>query len=190
MKGDLHILKAYCVFCKTGSENAIAQRVNAMSSGIKAIVPVRVLQEKYKKKWIERERLLIPGYVFVYAKREISFRKLIKMTGAYKVLEYQSGKRELIGSDYEYALWVYTHNGRIGTSKVLVEGDTVKVIDGPLKDGIGEILKLDRHKKRAWVEFNFYGNTQKVSLSVVDITPMNFEQQFKQDEPRSNIVHS
>ena len=91
------------------------------------------------------------------------------MTGAYKVLEYQTGQRELIGSDYEYASWIFRHNGRIEPSKALVEGDIIKVIDGPLKDGIGTIFKLDRHKRRAWVEFDFYENKHKVSLSVVDI---------------------
>ena len=163
-------LKAYCVFCKTGSENVIARRVNELNINVKAISPVRVLQERYKRKWIQRERLLIPGYVFVYVKKEISLNEFINVTGAYKFLEYQTGKRELIGSDYEYASWVYRHNGRIEPSKALVEGDIIKVIDGPLKDGIGTIFKLDRHKRRAWVEFDFYGKAHKVSLSVVDIT--------------------
>ena len=131
---------------------------------------MRVLQERYKKKWIEREHLLIPGYVFVYVEKELPFDNFIGFTGAYKVLEYQTGKRELIGSDYEYASWVYRHNGRIKPSRALVEGDIIKVIDGPLKDGVGTILKLDRHKRRAWVEFDFYGKKHRVSLSVVDIT--------------------
>lgn len=170
MKGALGILKAYCVFCKTGSENLVVQRISTMYDDVRAIAPVRIVHEKCKKRWIERERLMIPGYVFIYVEKEISFDNFTNLTGTYKILEYQTGKRELIGSDYEYALWVYKHNGRIEPSKALFEGDNIKVIEGPLKDGVGTILKLDRHKRRAWVEFDFYENTHKVSLSVVDIT--------------------
>ena len=162
-------MKAYCVFCKTGSENVIAKHINAIDNTIEAIVPVRVLQEKCNGKWVERERLLIPGYVFIYTKNEVSFDAVKTLTGVYKVLEYQTGQRELIGSDYEYAVWIYRHNGRIEPSKALFEGNTIKVIDGPLIDSIGTIIKLDRHKRRAWVEFNFDGKIQKVSLSVIDI---------------------
>ena len=156
------------MFCKTGSENVIARRVNELNINVKAISPVRVLQEKYKRKWIQRERLLIRICICLCKERNI-FNEFINVTGAYKFLEYQTGKRELIGSDYEYASWVYRHNGRIEPSKALVEGDIIKVIDGPLKDGIGTIFKLDRHKRRAWVEFDFYENKHNVSLSVVDI---------------------
>ena len=162
-------MKAYCVFCKTGSENFVAQSINAIDNTIKAIVPVRVLQEKISGRWEEREHLLIPGYVFIYVEYEVSFNPMKILSGFYKVLEYQTGKRELIGPDYEYAEWIYRHNGRIGPSKVLVEGSTVKVIDGALIDGIGTITKLDRHKRRAWVEFDFEGRIQRVSLSVIDI---------------------
>ena len=162
-------MKAYCVFCKTGSENLVAQNINAIDNAIKVIVPVRVLQEKISGRWEERERLLIPGYVFIYVEHEVSFDPMKILSGFYKVLEYQTGERELTGSDYEYAEWIYRHNGMIGPSKVLVEGSTVKIIDGPLIDGIGIITKLDRHKRRAWVEFNFEGRILKVSLSVIDI---------------------
>lgn len=163
---------AYCVLCKTGSENVIARRINDLDKNITAISPVRVLQEKYKQQWITRERLLIPGYIFIYVNKIISFDKIIKSTGAYKFLEYQTGDRELIGSDFEYAAWIYSHDGKITPSRALIEGDEVNVVDGPLKDGIGTILKLDRHKRRAWVEFNFYGKAHRVSLSVIDIEPV------------------
>ncbi|HOJ10327.1 MAG TPA: transcription termination/antitermination NusG family protein [Clostridiales bacterium] len=157
------------MFCKTGSENVVAQSINAIDNTIKVVVPVRVLQEKISGIWEERERLLIPGYVFIYVEDEVSFDLLKMLSSVYKILEYQTGERELIGSDYEYAEWIYRHNGRIGPSRALVEGSTIKVIDGPLIDGIGTVTKLDRHKRRAWVEFDFDGKIQKVSLSVIDI---------------------
>lgn len=162
-------MKAYCLYCKTGSEGVIARRAVELFNGAVAYAPVRVVQEKRKGVWEEREQILIPGYVFLYLEEEADLSIVRNMAGAYKILQYQTGFRELIGSDYEYASWVYKHKGRIGPSKALIEGSIVKVVDGPLSDGIGRIIKLDRHKRRAWVEFDFDGKIQKVSLSVVDI---------------------
>ena len=164
-------LKSYCIFCRTGSEKTVEQQINLIDDNIKAIAPVRILSEKYNGKWEIRERVLIPGYVFIYFEDELLVDTLKTLIRNYKLLEYGEDERELRGYDYEYAMWVYSHDGRIGESKALFEGDTVKVVDGPLVEGIGRIIRLDRHKRRAWVEFDFAGTIQKVSLSVVDITP-------------------
>ena len=175
LKGDwlkvIEGLKAYCIFCKTGSENNVKQQVEKIDSAIKAIVPVRVLWEKYKGKWETRERELLPGYVFLYYKGDLPEYTLRALVRNYKLLEYDTGKKELWGYDYDYAMWIYSHDGRIEESKALFEGEIVKVVYGPLAEGIGKIIKLDRHKRRAWVEFDFAGKTFRVSLSVVDITP-------------------
>jgi transcriptional antiterminator NusG len=87
----------------------------------------------------------------------------------YKVLGYGTDSRELLDNDYQYAMWIYRHCGNIETSKVILEGSTVRVVDGPLVDGIGTIIRIDRHKRRAWVEFDFYGKKHTVSLSIEDI---------------------
>jgi transcription antitermination factor NusG len=51
-------------------------------------------------------------------------------------------------------------------SKVLIDGDTILAVDGPLKDFKGKIVKVDKHKKRVWVEFEFDHMKQTVSLSI------------------------
>ena len=163
-------LKAYCIFCKSGSEDSIVAQISNLGSGIRAIAPIRVVLEKRKGKWESTERPLIDGYVFIYIEDDKSIDYFRDLIGVYKVLEYESGDRELRGADYEYALWIYRHDGRIEPSKALTEGGQVKIIDGPLMSIEGKIIRIDKHKRRAWVEFQFNDTTQKVSLSVVDIS--------------------
>jgi len=158
-------LKAWCVFCRTGSEKGVAQFVTTLNGRVEAIAPVRVLQEKRKGKWVQREQILFPGYVFLYAEEEIKFELIKKVPRLSKILDYEAGLKELRGSDYEYSKWIYRHQGHIGTSKVLTEGRTAKVIDGPLLDGFGTIVKLDKHKRRVWIELEFDGQVRLVSLS-------------------------
>lgn len=163
-------MKAYCVFCKTGEEKAVAQRINALGAEMEAVTPVRVMQERRDGNWELHEKPLIPGYVFVFTSNEFCFDRVKGIAGVYRLLTYPSGERALAGSDEGYALWIYKHQGRIETTHVLCVGSEVKVVDGPLMDGIGTIVKLDRHKRKAWVEFDFNGRKQKVTLSVTDIS--------------------
>ena len=82
----------------------------------------------------------------------------------YTILNYERGVWTLIGSDAEYADWIYRHHGQISTSRVLSTGDAIQVIAGPLLDSQGTIIKLDKHKRRAWVEFTFDGQKRIVSM--------------------------
>ncbi len=167
----LEFLKAYCLFCRTGAESHVKQVIKGTNKEAKTIIPVRVLQEKVKGAWIPRERKLLPGYMFIYAERELPFEDIKRQTAVYRILGYENGDRQLLGQDYEYAMWLYRHNGRIGASGVIIEGASVKVVDGPLLDAKGKIVRFDRHKRRAMVSFDFYGKTRQVSLSVMDLTP-------------------
>ena len=157
-------MKSYCVFCKTGSEKDVAKRLNTIDNRIKAIAPTKVLQEKRKRIWEKRNLILIPSYVFLYAEEEIKVN-LKEVSDVYKLLEYGTGFRELLGMDYEYSMWIYRHQGNIDISKVLTEGRSVKVIDGPLLDAFGTIVRLDKHKRKVWIEFEFDGVKRIVTLS-------------------------
>ncbi len=145
-------------------------QINNLGSGIRAIAPIRVVLEKRNGKWERTKRPLIDGYVFIYIEDDKSIDCFRFLIGVYKVLEYETGERTLRGADYDYALWIYRHDGRIEPSKALTEGSQVKIIDGPLMSVVGKIIRIDKHKRRAWVEFEFNDTTQKVSLSVVDIS--------------------
>ena len=47
-----------------------------------------------------------------------------------------------------------------GESKVVFDlNDRIKVIEGPMKDLEGEIIKVDKRKKRAKIKLNLYENS-------------------------------
>lgn len=158
-------MKAYCIFCKTGSEKTVAESINQFDDNILAIAPTRTLKQKFGGVWKDVERILLPGYIFVFSDEELtsSFRE--NVAKIYKVLEYQSGLRSLTGDDYEYSIWIYNNGGNIKPSGILSEGTSIRVVEGPLADGFGKIVKLDRHKRKAWVEFDFDGQKRTVALS-------------------------
>ena len=56
--------------------------------------------------------------------------------------------------------------GVIGLSNIVIDNDTVKVIDGPLRNYKGFVVKIDKHKGRARVLFKFNGQDHLIDLSV------------------------
>ncbi len=164
-------MKSYCVFCKTGSENTIAQNINSVAQeGVTAVAPARVLHEKRRGVWVQRKLILLPGYIFIYSENERNIELKPRFLNIYGILKYETGMRELNGSDYEYSMWVYRHNGSIEMSTVIKEGSRIKVIDGPLLDCLGTIVKLDKHKRKVWIEFDFDGQSRTVQLSAECVT--------------------
>ncbi len=54
-------------------------------------------------------------------------------------------------------------------SEGIIENDRVVVTSGPLKGNEGLIRKIDRHKRKAWLEIEMFGRTveMQVGLEVV-----------------------
>ena len=134
---------------------------------------MRIMQEKRGGKWTGKQKVLLPGYVFLYSEGEFNANLVRNLTDLYKVLSYDYGIRSLIGRDYEYAMWVWKYHGSIDTSKVLTEGGSVKVVEGPLIDSNGIIKKLDKHKRKVWVEFDFDGVSRMIVLPAICVDAIN-----------------
>jgi len=166
-------IRSYCMLCRTGSEQFVARSITRYYPELMAIAPVKTLQEKRNGQWEQREQIMLPGYLFLYTDRELPFDLCRKVDLLYRTLEYEKGMRILTGSDEEYAQWIYRHQGNIGTSRVTVEeGQDIQVIDGPLLDCRGTIMKLDRHKRRAVISLTFDGQKRMVSISVECVLPI------------------
>lgn len=167
------LIHSYCLLCRTGAELSAARRINQYYPEIVAITPVKTLEEKRQGQWEQREQIMLPGYLFLFSDVEMPFDLCAKVDNIYRTLEYAKGMRKLTGSDEEYAQWIYRHQGKIGTSKVAIkEGQSIQVIDGPLFDCQGTIIKLDKHKRRALVSFSFDGQKRVVSISAECVQPI------------------
>ena len=162
---NLDHLLAFCVMCRTGAERAVCERIEQVTPDVTALVPVRVIEEKRQKQWQSFEKTLLPGYVFLFSDNPLPDNLIRSITKAYKILAYDRGLRDLQHEDREYALWLYRHQGRIEPSVILESGQTIKVLDGPLKDMTGEIKRLDKRKRKVWVAFDFDGEARLVALS-------------------------
>ncbi len=155
--------KAYCVQCMTGYEARIADRVTLLYPEIAALA---VIQERHRsengKKTLVR-RVMLPGYVFLFSGLPIPFRSILPMQHVLRFLTYGQGEDlALRGEDLRFAGWVLRHGGLMGCSKAVQAGTSLRIVEGPLRDHIGNVEKIDRHNRNVCLDIIFSGNHRRV----------------------------
>jgi hypothetical protein len=100
---------------------------------------------------------LLPGYVLLCFSQPLDCRLFRESTGLMVV-------DELHEEDEYIARWLLAYNGELGLSKGRKTGDVVRFIEGPLVDVSEMVRRVDRHRKRAMIEFRFCGMLVKATL--------------------------
>lgn len=153
---------SYCFFCNTVKCALVAAAIT-QKFGYAAWSP-KIVQRKWVKGQCHEEiRDYLPGYVFVYTEAPIEdFREIRIMEGVLRFLGQRDDGYRLAGDDARFAEMLYAHGGTIGIMKTYREGDRVKLARDMLGGFEGEIVRLDRRKGRALIQYNFDGNSYKV----------------------------
>ena len=164
MKGRMDMY-AYCLFCNTMRAEQVAEDLQHRH-GWQAINPKYI-----KRKWVkgvchEVLRDFLPGYVFVYTETPIGNPlSLRKRDYVLRCLGDPDAGYVLSGGDRAFAEMIYNNNGIIGILKAYQVGDRVKLVEGALGGFEGEIIKLERHKGRAQIRYEFNGAVYKSWVS-------------------------
>lgn len=158
-------LYCYCISCYSGNEEKVAEKIRRIADDVTAIVPVYEREEKKNGAWSRHCYALLPGYLFIYTDNPLKMSALFGISQLTGILRYDDDSCELKGNDLEFAQWVWRYHGTIGLSRVVMEGDRIKVIDGPLKDYEGVIKKVNKHRRSAMVEIKVGKHSKDVWMS-------------------------
>lgn len=144
-----------------GKEYKIAAYLN--NKGIPAFIPREAAIIRKGGKWHEQERLLFPGYVFIelceYSAESYYTAKTVE--GIVRFF-----KKPLALAEAERIGWLRNNGEVIAPSEIEFDGLRFNVVSGILKDNECRILKLDRHKRKAYVAITLSGEEKIVRLSV------------------------
>ena len=153
-----------CVACRPHSDETVAEQIR-LRCGAEAIAPTWVKEVKSGGQYSEKVMQLMPGYVFAYFDDMETMRSIRRLDHVIRILKYEDGSFDLLGSDRAFAEWIYGHDGQIGVSRALKVGDTMQIVDGPLKDYEGVVRRVNKHDRYADLEIKFQGRIWKVSVS-------------------------
>lgn len=160
----------YVIQVRTGTEEAIRQqcerRIPREALG-RCFLPCYEEKRKAGGTWTLRKKHLFPGYVFAETGDiEELYRRLKGISGMTKLL---GAGDEVIPLTEEEEAFLRRFGGEeqvVGMSEGIIEHSQVKILSGPLVGMEGTIRKIDRHKRKAWIEVGMFGRKQRVEVGV------------------------
>lgn len=157
-----------------GETKFIAMAHSLMAeAGAELVFPRRRMTQTKRGKRIEAEVPLFPGYVFLKV-NEIDvdlYWKLKRIDGFLHYLKQGHSLSELSDRDLEILKHFLSFGEVIDKSRVFFnEEQRIHVVSGPMEGLEGQIIKVDRRKKRAKILLNFRNANFYIDLGFEDIT--------------------
>ena len=163
----------YVIQVRTGTEEEIQRQCETIidkSILEKSFIPKYEQERKYQGEWHTELKALFPGYVFLVSEeKEKLFFELKRIMGLTKLLGTGETIVPLTNEEVNFLLRLGGKEQTVEMSEGIIENDRVVVTSGPLKGNEGLIRKIDRHKRKAWLEIEMFGRTveMQVGLEVV-----------------------
>ncbi|GHU77809.1 hypothetical protein FACS189462_0670 [Spirochaetia bacterium] len=153
----------FCIFCKTGNETAVETFLRELGYTVISSLSERNIVKNGKM--IKENRHIIPGYVFFSNNGEPDWDKIMDCKYVHYPLKYSDNTKQMREYDMKFVQWLIRHNDGIKISKVIQIGTKIKIIDGPLKEYEGNIIKVNKRQKCVAVKINTEGIINTIWLS-------------------------
>ena len=159
----------YVLSVKTGKENYITNLINKYTlQPVKLIVFKREILHKKKDNEEKVINTLFAGYIFVYN----HIYDILKLVKKYFKSEYIQPVKDngvpskVLKDEMKFLLKNSDKNGIFKLSIGLQKGDTIEIVEGPLKNFQGNILWIDNIKKKAKVEIKLFNRKIRINLGI------------------------
>jgi transcriptional antiterminator NusG len=161
----------YAIQVKTRAEEKYIRLFRAIHSGcpIQIFFPKRSLAVRRKGVLVQTTPAVFPGYLFLEAEAETlrSYHWQFRRTdGFFRFLKSNQNVQPLAGKDLETVLHFIKKTGPLaGISQVYFdENSRIVVVDGPLAGLEGNIVKVDKRKRRAKIKLDLYDDSFTIDL--------------------------
>ena len=160
----------YVVQVRTGAEESIKQQCekNIDREVMKrCFISYYEEQRSIRGEWVTLKKILFPGYIFVVTdKLDELYQNLKSIIGLTKLLGTGREIIPLTGEEERFLKKFGREEQVVVMSEGIIEQSQVKVTSGPLMGMEGYIRKIDRHKRKAWLEMELFGRKQMVQVGL------------------------
>lgn len=160
----------YVIQVRTGSEDNIRIQCekNISSDVLKdCFIPYYEERKHLKGEWKTQKKILFPGYVFLDSgELERLFMNLKQVSGLTKLLGTGDDVVPLTEEEVEFLTAFGGEDQVVPISEGIIENSKVIVMSGPLAGKEGYIKKIDRHKRKAYLELPMFGRIQKIQVGL------------------------
>ncbi|MCX8209788.1 MAG: transcriptional antiterminator NusG [Neolewinella sp.] len=175
------VTKWYSLRVISGKEKKIKERIekeiaiNGWENHVmKIIVPTEKVYKIRGGKKVISDRNILPGYILVEADPyALNGNVLDTITGLPNVIHFL-GKSEPIpmrDSEANRLLGKVDESLEAGDTMIepFIEGETVKIIDGPFNEFVGDIQEVNEEKKKLKVIVKIFGRGTEVELNFMQV---------------------
>lgn len=160
----------YVVQVRTGTEENIriqCQKRIPESILTRCFIPYYEEKKRMRGEWVTLKKVLFPGYVFMVTDDlEELYLQLRDVTGLTRFLGTGDEIVPLTSEEEEFLRHMGGEEQVVHMSEGIIEGEKVHVTDGPLQGMEGYIRKIDRHKRKAYLEISMFGRIQSVQIGL------------------------
>lgn len=160
----------YVIQVRVGTEENICGQCEKKISGDilqSCFIPYYEAKKKSAGKWKTEQKILFPGYVFLITEQiEPLFFALKKVEGLTKLLATGD---EIVPLSQREEVMLKKLGGDdhiVEMSEGIIEGSQIIIESGPLEGQEAYITKIDRHKRKAWLEIPMFGGVQKIEVGL------------------------
>lgn len=164
----------YVIQVHTGKEQeTVLQCQKLVSPAVlgKSFLPYYKAMKRYQGEWHMETRILFPGYVFLVTDQpERLFLELKKVPGLTKLLGTGEEIVPLTLEEITYLQRIGRQDQIVEMSTGVIDNGELQVLEGPLAGMEKSVKKIDRHKRKAWVEMKLFGKVVEtvVGLEIVE----------------------
>lgn len=160
----------YAVQVRTGEEEKtklFCSKMISIEVLEECFIPYYEKKIKYMRKWHITNEILFSGYIFMVS-NEIGdlIAELRKIPKLIKVLGDGKEIIPLYDKEVEFLMRFGKEEHLIRMSQGYIENDKIVITKGPMKDFEGTVKRIDRHKRKAVIEVEFFGRTMEVSVGL------------------------
>jgi len=160
----------YVIWTTTGREEQTKRTIEeTIPKGyyIKCFVPKKKECRRQNGTWINIEKTLFPGYLFIEAEQiEGIFFCLKKLPQFVKVLKTGEYFSAVSPEEEEFVRKLLQNGESVEVSRGIFTGRNVQITEGPLKGMEGCIRRVDRHKRKAWLRTRMFGRIIDVCVGL------------------------
>lgn len=162
----------YVIQTLGGEEEQTADMIRKMipSSCLEeCFVPKRERMKKFHGVWNKVEEILFHGYVFVVSERPKELYQELKQIPRLTKVLGREGQYffSLNKEDEGIVRGLGDKEHKTSVSKIeIAEGRQIRVVEGPLKDFEGNVVKVNLHKREVAVQVRFMGREMELYMGV------------------------
>ncbi len=162
----------YVVQVYTGREENIKLQCERLLSLFpdafeRVFIPYSNRRMKIDGEWGDVEKVLFPGYIFIVtANLNEAVKLLKKVEGMTKVLGDGENMIPISKEEEKMLLRLGGEEQIVEMSEGIIENSVIKVTEGPLKGMEPLIKKIDRHKRKAWIEVEMFGSSRVIEVGL------------------------